>query len=132
MGERLRIFLQAGRMLASVALCYALVLQALFSSLASASPQAGDASAFMTVICHAEADGGGSQGSPAKDIQARHHCVLCQFGAGAPDFMASAPEAAISLIDRRAAIVAYLRRQDPATAPLYLPPRLSRGPPLTA
>ncbi len=132
MGKAESILQQAGRMLASVLLCYALVLQALFGSLAQASPLATDTSAFLTVICHADGTGDASSGDPAKDIKANHHCVLCQSGASVPAFLPPAPEATIGMIDQRASILAYGRRQDPATAPLYLPPRLSRGPPLAA
>ena len=118
-------------MFAAVLICYALVLQSLLGSLAMASPRTDDASAFLTIICHAT-DTSDDQQSPAKDIQAKHHCVLCQAGALQAAMPAPSPETTLSLVDRRAAVVAYARRQDPATAPLYLPPRQSRGPPLTA
>ncbi len=123
---------QAGRMLASVVLCYALVLQGLFGSLASASPQSADASAFMTVICHTvDSDVGGSK-TPAKDLPARHHCVLCETGALAFAIPPLSSKAATGLIVRSSATVHYVGRQETSGTPLYLPQRVSRGPPRMA
>jgi len=119
----------ARRMLASVLLCYAIVLQALFGALAPAEAADSD-TGYFSVICLSSGQGDlpDSDGVP---IKAKHHCVVCQMGAASTDFLDDAWIGA-AVIDRRAAIVSYLRRQDPATAPLYLPPRVSRGPPFTA
>ncbi len=116
-------------MLASVLICYAIVLQSLFGSLASASSTAHDSSAFLTVICHSDNAEGDTRKDPARDVAAKHHCVLCETGSVSPALPAPAIETAASLIDRRSATVLYVEPQDAAAAPLFLPRRVSRGPP---
>ena len=124
------LFSYARQAFLSVVLIYALVLQALFGVLANPA-SADNGTAYLTVICHVDAapDAGGA---PAKDIHAKHHCMLCQCGGILANLLPPAPGTLIDLPDRKAAFLAYAWRQDPAHAPLYLPPRVSRGPPLTA
>jgi hypothetical protein len=126
MADRGDIRRAAGRIIVSVALCYAIVLQALFGSLAfSASSSQG---AYLTVLCHPGAD---DTGAPGQDVPVKHHCVLCHTGAVVAAL--ATPETERLLPPERAAEDAfYLRRQDPAAVPLHLPARVSRGPPMTA
>jgi hypothetical protein len=113
-------------MIASVALCYALVLQALFGSLAFTT--ASSQSAYLSVLCHPLAD---ETGAPGQDVPVKHHCVLCHTGAVVAAL--ATPETERLLPPERVAQDAfYPLRQDPAAAPLHLPARVSRGPPMTA
>jgi hypothetical protein len=115
----------------SVVLIYALVLQAVFGVLANTALAGNGGTAYLTVICHVDA-APGDDSTPGKDIPAKHHCMLCQSGGILANLLPAAPETFAALPDRKAAILAYAWRQDPAQAPLYLPPRISRGPPLAA
>jgi hypothetical protein len=125
------LFSYARQAFLSVVLVYALVLQAVFGVLAGTAAADNGGTAYLTVICHVDAAPGDDTG-PAKDIPAKHHCMLCQCGGILANLLPAAPETFIDLPDRKAAILAYAWRQDPARAPLYLPPRVSRGPPLAA
>ena len=132
MGGHKHLLLQTVRMLAAVLLCYAIVLQALFGSLAYGASPGEDETAFVIVLCHTGTSEDGTANDPSKDIHARHHCILCQCGGFAIAAQNLSPAASTEVVYRKATVLAYLRRQDPATAPLYLPPRVSRGPPHTA
>jgi hypothetical protein len=112
-------------MFVSVALCYALVLQAAFGSLALSA--ANSQTAYLTVLCHPGADNGGE----TPDVPVKHHCVLCHTGPVCAALAAPATERLLPP-ERAAQDAFYPLRQDLAAAPLYLPARVSRGPPMTA
>lgn len=126
MSEGGHIARAAGRIVVSVALCYALVLQALFGSLAVAGPDAQGA--YLTVLCH---PGGDDAGAPGEGVPVKHHCVLCHTGAVVAALATPETERLLPP-ERVGADVFYALRQDPAAVPLYLPARVSRGPPMAA
>lgn len=132
MGGHKHLLQQTVRMLAAVMLCYAIVLQAVFGSLSYGASPDEDETAFVIVLCHTGPSQDSSTNDPSKDVHARHHCILCQCGGVAVAAQNLSPAASMEVVHRKATVIAYLRRQDPSTAPLYLPPRVSRGPPRAA